>query len=434
MKRLLIVLVFITLTANVHSQDYLISFEGSGDTTIVDSVLVQNLTQGTNLIVDGNDQLRLVEYVTGINPVRDNKDNILCIFPNPAKEYCTVKFEAPRSDFIAIEVSDILGKKILQESKYFEKGTHLLQISGLGSGVYNLNVKSSGFNYTGKIVSQSNRGSAQINYIGQTDKISSLTRLKSENAEVQMQYDSGDRLTLTGISGNYSTVVVDIPTESKTISFNFISCADKDGNNYTIVETGTQTWMAENLKTTHFADGVEITLVENNTSWGDLTPTSIAYCYYDNSSSYKNTYGGIYTWNAAMNGAVSSGNNPSGVQGVCPVGWHLPGDAEWTELVDYFGGVSVAGGKMKEVGATLWDSPNTGATNESGFSALPGGYRNTNGNFLSMGNSAWFWSATRDNSGLGLPICYGLIYNLADVERSLYNRSGGFSVRCVKDK
>ncbi len=431
MKRLLIVLVLVALTTNAHSQDYLISFEGSGDTTIVDSVLVQNLTQGTSLIVDGNDQLRLVENVTGINPVRDNRDNILCIYPNPVKEYCTVKFETPRSDFIAIEVSDILGKKILQESKYFEKGTHLLQISGLGSGVYNLNVKSSGFNYTGKIVSQSNtRGSAQISYTGQIDKTSGLTRLKSENTEVQMQYDSGDRLTLTGISGNYSTVVVDIPTESKTISFNFISCADKDGNNYTIVETGTQTWMAENLKTTHFANGVEIPLVENNSSWNDLTYTSIAYCYYDNLSSNKNTYGAIYTWNAAMNGAASSGNNPSGVQGVCPTGWHLPGDAEWKELVDYMGGVSVAGGKMKEVGTTLWDSPNNGATNESGFTALPGGYRNTNGDCIMLGNSAWFWSATRD----GLAMCYGLKYDLTDAERTTYNRSGGFSVRCVKDK
>lgn len=433
MKKLLTFLLAITLSAYGYSQDYLISFEGSGDITNVDSTLIQNLTQGTSQTVYGSDQLNLVESITGMNPLSDKKDKILSIYPNPAIEYCTVEFRAPKSGEIIIELYDISGKKVLQNSRYFERGTHLIQVSGLGYGFYNIHLKSIDFNYTGKIVSQSKtRGLAQITYTGQTHNPDNETLLKNKNAEVQMQYSAGDRLKFKAYSTNYSTVVIDIPAESKTISFNFIECTDKDENNYSIVEIGTQIWMAENLKTTKFPGGNEITLVESNTEWDALTQNDIAYCFYDNSSTYANIYGAFYTWGAVMNGAASSDDNPSGVQGVCPDGWHMPSDAEWTELVDYLGGESTAGGKMKDVGTILWDSPNTGATNESGFSALPGGYRNTSGDCITIEETADFWSATLDASNFGW-FRY-LRDNNSNLERSTYNRPAGLSVRCVKDQ
>jgi len=439
MRRLLAILFAIALTTSVHSQDYLISFEGSGDTTIIDSVIVNNITQGTSLIVDGSDTLRLVENVTGLKPVRDNKENILYIYPNPAKEYCTVEFEAPQAGYITTEVYDISGKKVLQKSKYFEKGTYLMQISGLGHGVYSLKVKSTGFNYTGKIVSQSNtKGIAQINYTGQTNRSLNVSRLKSKNTEVQMQYNTGDRLKLTGISGNYSTVVIDIPTESKSIPFNFIACTDIDGNNYPIVIIGAQTWMAENLKVTHYFEGTAIPLVEDNSTWKEHSITDKAYCYYDNNSANGDIYGAIYTWAAAMNGASSSSANPSGVQGVCPTDWHLPSDTEWQELEMYLGLSQGAaseedwrgtdeGDKLKETGTTHWDSPNTGATNESGFTALPGGGRDGNSALFGyLGIHANFWDASRILRGLG-------IENSGVYRAGPYNGAYGFSVRCVKD-
>jgi uncharacterized protein (TIGR02145 family) len=182
--------------------------------------------------------------------------------------------------------------------------------------------------------------------------------------------------------------------------------------------------MAENLKTTRYADGSAIPLVTHN---GPYLPGK-AYCWYNNDTVNRDTYGGLYNWAAAMNGASSSSANPSGVQGVCPDGWHLPSDAEWTELTDYLGGAGVAGGKMKEAGTAHWFSPNTGATNSSGFNALPGG-----GTFDEVGRVAFFWTATEDVvSG---PWSRGLFNNSADV--SQYNFSewqmAGFSVRCVKD-
>ena len=433
MKRLLTTLLAIALAANAYSQDYLISFEGSGDITTVDSTIINNLTQGTSLIVYGNDQLLLVDNITGVNSMWDNEDNILSIYPNPSTEYSMVEFNVPQAGVITTELYDISGKRVLQNSKQLEKGSHSLQISGLGSGFYNINIRSTDFSYSGKIVSQSNtKGLAQMNYTEQAYKPVNGTLMKSKNAEVEMQYNTDDRLKLTAYSGNYSTVIIDIPTESKSISFNFVECTDKDENNYSVVEIGAQTWMAVNLKTTKFPGGTEITLVESNTAWDALTLNDIAYSFYDNSSSYANTYGALYTWGAAMDGAASSDNNPSGVQGVCPDGWHLPSDAEWTELVNYLGGESTAGGKMKSVGTILWKSPNSGATNESGFSALPGGYRNTDGAFITIEETASFWSATMDASGFSW--FHYLRRNYTNLERSTYNRPGGLSVRCVKDQ
>lgn len=417
MKRLMIIIIATVLTTNVHSQDYLISFEGSGDTTIVDSVIIKNLTQETNITVNGNDQLRLVENVTEINIVGDLKDNALLIYPNPTKEYSIVKFEVPQAGFMTIQVYDILGKKALQESKYFEKGTHFFQISGLACGIYNLNlnIKTSGLNYTGKIVSQNNnRGLSQINYKGQIDKIVNANQLKSKNTEVQMQYNSGDRLKLTGISGNYSTVVIDIPTESKSITFNFIACTDENENNYPIVKIGNQVWMAENLKTTKYNGGTAIPLVTDSAAWSNLTTPG--YCWYDNdSATYANPYGALYNWYT-----VGTGN-------LCPTGWHVPTKAKWTTLTDYLGGENVAGGKLKETGTTHWANPNEGATNETGFTALPGGSRIYSG----IGYYGFWWSATEAYSDKAvsreLDFDYSYFFLFNDPKKA------GFSVRCIKD-
>ena len=132
-----------------------------------------------------------------------------------------------------------------------------------------------------------------------------------------------------------------------------------------------------------------------------------------------------------MKDAAGSTANPSKVRGICPKGWHLPSDAEWTQLIDFLGGESVAGGKLKETDTTHWKSPNTGATNETGFTALPGGYRNENGLFDGMGNFGCWWSATEsDTSGAW---SWGVIYFDNKVYRDSNYKEIGFSVRCVRD-
>jgi len=139
----------------------------------------------------------------------------------------------------------------------------------------------------------------------------------------------------------------------------------------------------------------------------------------------KDVYGSLYTLAAATNGG--SGN----IQGICPDGWHIPTDEEWKELVSYLGGFPLAGGKLKETGTTHWYSPNTGATNLTGFTALPGGNRTHTGKFQSRGNSAMFWTATEYSSSYAYR--RDLNYNEAQINREYLSKSRGQSVRCVRD-
>ena len=194
---------------------------------------------------------------------------------------------------------------------------------------------------------------------------------------------------------------------------------DQSGNFYNTIAIGTQVWFKENLRTKKYRSGALIP-VKTNTD----TSTIVGQMYYYNNDSLTNysVYGALYNWKATQNS-----------DSLCPTGWHVPTDAEWTTLTTYLGGTSVAGGKMKSVGTAYWNSPNTGATNESGFSALPGSYRNLNGSFVNIRNYAIFWSATEyDNSTAWNRF---LNYNDGEVSRNNLNgyKSFGASVRCLKN-
>jgi len=204
---------------------------------------------------------------------------------------------------------------------------------------------------------------------------------------------------------------------------------DIDGNVYQTVTIGTQEWMAENLKVTHYRNGDPIPHVTDAATWEGLT--SGAYCEYDNDGGNVATYGRLYNWYA-----VDDSRN------IAPEGWHVPTDEEWKQLEMYLGmSQSEAddagwrgtdeGGKLKESGTTHWASPNTGATNESGFTALPGGYRFGSGYFDGMGYLAGFWSSTEGSSSNAW--YRGLGYDDAQVYRGYHYEHYGFSVRCVRD-
>lgn len=207
---------------------------------------------------------------------------------------------------------------------------------------------------------------------------------------------------------------------------------DYDGNVYQTVAIGDQLWMQENLKVTHYADGRAIPLVEIASEWDSLKYADKAYCFYDNDNANGDVYGALYTWEAAKDGAESSNNNPSGIQGVCPDGWHLPSVTEWRILEDNFGGWTLAGGKLKEEGEDHWRSPNYGASNESGFTALPGGWRNSGGQFHSIGNLGAWWSASEHDYRHPY---YMIVYALSvESDLTLMYPPNGYSVRCVYDQ
>jgi uncharacterized protein (TIGR02145 family) len=233
---------------------------------------------------------------------------------------------------------------------------------------------------------------------------------------------------------------------------------DIDGNEYPTVTIGSQEWTAENLKTTRLNDGSPIPMIPSGEKWaGTSTP---AYTWYDNNEDYKNSYGALYNWYAV------------GSDKLCPTGWHVPGEADWSELTAFLGGKSLAGGKMKTAArqqaggedispeqiekdqptyepdekkdeepsaqdvykGSMWNSPNTGASNESGFSALPGGHRtndNGPGVFARMGEYAYWWSATPSSPGVAW---FRLLYfNYSNISRLTMGKTDGMSVRCVKD-
>jgi uncharacterized protein (TIGR02145 family) len=194
------------------------------------------------------------------------------------------------------------------------------------------------------------------------------------------------------------------------------SVSDIDGNIYNTVKIGTQVWMVENLKVTKYRNGDPITKLNENAQW--TTVKTGAYCSYDNAST---PYGLLY-----------NGYTVSDIRGIAPDGWHVPSDAEWTILIDFLGGNDVAGNKLKEKGTANWSAPNTGATNESGFTALPGGYRHfDNGAFYFIYRTGYWWSTSISSAGyLGGIHMYDYTSNLVT---TLERRNSGYSIRCIKD-
>jgi uncharacterized protein (TIGR02145 family) len=195
---------------------------------------------------------------------------------------------------------------------------------------------------------------------------------------------------------------------------------DIDGNVYNTVTIGTQVWLKENLKTTHFNNGDSIPFVTYLHLWEFLTTP--AYCNYFNDSNNVSTYGRLYNWNT-----VNDNRN------MCPIGWHVPADTEWTILVNYLGGYSIAGGKMKEPDTIHWWSPNIGASNYSGFTGLPGGYINshTGGMFVNKRLSGYFWSSTGcDTCGYWSRILFNFT---PEIHRIGLQYTDGLSVRCLSD-
>src|ERR1035437_7888307 len=180
-----------------------------------------------------------------------------------------------------------------------------------------------------------------------------------------------------------------------------------------------QVWMLKNLDVSTYRNGDLIPKVTDPTAWSALTTG--AWCWYNNDSATNaSTYGKLYNWYAV--------NDP---RGLAPTGWHVPSDAEWTTLITCLGGDAVAGSAMKETGTTHWTSPNTGATNSSGFTGLPGGGRNNDGTFGLVGNAGYWWSSS-ENDTPGAWARY-LYYDDGDIDRTNYNKPYGFSVRCLRD-
>ncbi|MDH3652234.1 MAG: fibrobacter succinogenes major paralogous domain-containing protein, partial [Saprospiraceae bacterium] len=192
---------------------------------------------------------------------------------------------------------------------------------------------------------------------------------------------------------------------------------DIETNKYDIVTIGAQVWMAENLRVTRYNDGTPIDLITLDAGWATIFFP--AYTWYDNSAS---DYGALYNYYV-----VADTNS----RNVCPTGWHVPSEAEWMNLTNFLGGISVAGGKMKESGLAHWNEPNSAATNVSGFTGLPGGFRSKSGSFFALGDKGSWWSST-GGSGEFAKLTE-IFHDGETVSHTNLEKKSGYSVRCLRD-
>jgi uncharacterized protein (TIGR02145 family) len=425
MKKILVSIVFVwTLQAN--AQNYLIYFTGTGASNIVSSVKVENLKDGRTITLIGDNILHLTETV-GIYSSEADQPFKIKIYPNPTYDNSFVEILPPVEGEATFTVFDMTGKQLFQIRKYFEKSLNVFKLTGIRHGYYLITVRGDSYKISGKLLctGQSNgmiNIEEVVNNIQAVDEKTHEIEMKGDQSIIDMEYTTGDRLKFTGISGVYSTVITDVPTADKTIEFKFIACSDIDTNNYSVVQIGSQIWMAENLKTTKYYDGKPIPNVTDSYSWSGLT--SPAYCWYNNDIGFKDTYGALYNWYS-----INTGN-------LCPSGWHVPSSAEWTTLIAFLSGASVAGSHMKETGTTHWSGPNN-ADNSSGFSALPAGVRKDTflpwydyGIFDLMNTSAWFTASDEASATFAYWLDLSNGSTLATLQNSS-PKNTGFSVRCI---
>jgi uncharacterized protein (TIGR02145 family) len=310
---------------------------------------------------------------------------------------------------------------------------------------------------------QIDKGDAIFVDMGTTQLLSVPYALQAKTAET-----ADDAVKLTGdqtIAGNKTftgTTTVPTPenaTDATTKAYvdvlldNILQlqadagAIDIDGNTYIAVKIGNQVWMAENLRVTHYPDGTPIPMVTDNSAWDALTLTDRAYTFYDNDDANAKEWGGYYTWSTVTNGG-SSNTNPGNIQGICPDGWHVPSDAEWQELELYLGmspsdtsktGISRGtneGGKLKEAGLDHFWSPNSLATNETGFTGLPAGNRTYNYGivFDNLHKYAVYWTSrkgTGNNAATRI-----LYYQYSTIGRGVNDNDNrtGINCRCVKNE
>ncbi|MBN1184649.1 MAG: T9SS type A sorting domain-containing protein [Bacteroidales bacterium] len=409
------------------AQDYVIDFESSGAKNTIDNITVTNLTKGNSLNFSGTKFLHLKNSVeTGIYSNYTAQNDELEFFPNPTKDYTQMIFETQVEGINVVEIYNISGLKLMQTKYALPEGRHTIELSGLKAGIYFINVWANGFCRNGKLICTGNDAeSVNIKFLNTIIyNPVGVNTLKYAADEEILEFNSGDQLMFSFNSGDYNTILTDSPEQSKTILFNFYECRGGDSINYPVVKIGDQIWTAVNLRSVKFVDGTDIPKVDNDSVW--TVTNSPAYCWYNNdSSAFSDDYGALYNWYTIS------------TEKVCPAGWHIPNNEDWANLATYLDGNEFAGGMLKEQGYEHWNSPNLGADNYSGFTALPGGFRSNNGKygfgkFNDIGNSATFISATEfDNEN-----SYGISLNANhSVFQSGTARKGeGHSIRCIGPK
>ena len=440
MKNLLFLLM-LAISVNSFPLNYNINFTGTGASTTVESVIVQNLTQGTTVTVPVGNSLNLVSSITNSLEGESENNSNMRICQNAFEGKTVVSFYVNQSGITQLNLFGLDGRMVANNSQVLQSGTNSFELN-LPQGVYVLQVNSNNFKYRGKIInSTSNANKPSITLVNSiNDETSNIQRVKNEVAGItQMVYNVGDRLLYKGVSGIYSNIVTDVPTTNKTTNFKFVLCQDFDGNNYTTVNIGTQTWMAENLRTTHYQNGVKLTY-EPGIRWTYPESGSL-YCSVNHDATLDTKYGKIYNYKAAREETGINADLTTYRITIAPIGWHVATDTDWTTLKNFVESkfsVSLSGKAL--AATTEWGTStapesignNLTLNNTTGFSALPSGVRSGyDGYFRYFGTACYFWSQDRYSPFVSMPIIltsidvgvYFMPYRPSNLE--------GLSVRCI---
>jgi uncharacterized protein (TIGR02145 family) len=448
-KAIFILLLLAIGQLTLQSQTIRVTFTGTGVGAKVDSVTALNLSTNQSVTFPGSDTLILMAQ-SGVTDIPHLSLSGF-VFPNPFYGTATLTAIIGEPQLVNVNLLNLNGQIVAKTQSFIQAGESDFAIAISDPGIYVVTIANSDAIASTKIVciessSYQNRieliGSASgIKYrSGQNQFISDEALLKSTKGIYGLNYTPGDKILYQCRSGIYTTVLTDSVTFSKNYDVEFVACLDADERNYGIVKIGEQTWMAENL--------AWLPAVSPSGSGSGTDKHYYVYLYDGTlvseakATNNYSTYGVLYNWPAAMNGAAGSLFVPSGVQGACPANWHLPGDGEWKILEKYLGmsdeeadltiGKRATGlvGKQLKSSTGGW-ATNGNGNNWSGFTALPGGCRFYTGLFTNQGYLAQFWTATGYDENYTM--LRSLSYNNDGIERGYWEETSGYYVRCIRN-
>ncbi len=451
--RILLLSIAFGFFINSFAQNITIEFtftaENDGQNVPLDSILIENLSQGGDTTLYAPDTVLTI--LCDISKISDKKavnGNVFSVsqnYPNPFNKKTMVNLYLPKKEHIKITVRDILNREVAKYENILTLGNHSFTFYPGNEKCYLLTVSGDQTSKTIKMLNASNNttngAKCKIVYDGFKNDDSNLKTMRSVKG---FEFSLGDKMKYTSYSDIGERVIIDWPTGSKFYTFYYTpyqgnpcygmpTVMDIDSNVYHTVQIGFQCWMAENLKTTRYRNGTPIPYVPSNVEWVYLNTG--AYAWPSNNASWKDAYGALYNWYTIVD-----------TNGLCPEGWHVPTDNEWTIMTNYIGGTnsphgnelkscrqvnSPLGGECNTAMHPRWDAFGEYGTDDYWFSGLPAGFRDSEATFFGFGVFGGWWSSSEDT--YGSPLNWSLYKNSSMIGIIATSSQHAFSVRCIKD-